>query len=167
MGAVGAAGAEIDENLVRNDLSDLERSEHLAERKRLYLLKHPETKRGGDQRSESARSKRNDFVSFGADTAEKTGRTERAVQQDVQIAESIPEDVRDALRDTPIADSKTDLLGMAERGGALRGGTSARCEADHSLSALDAATDVRIMDPVIGSILTLLLLLAIARIVLR
>jgi ParB family chromosome partitioning protein len=40
--------AEIDENLIRNDLSDLERAGHLAERKRLYLLKHPETRRGAD-----------------------------------------------------------------------------------------------------------------------
>lgn len=90
--------AEIDENLIRNDL---ERSEHLAERKRLYLLKHPETKRGGDQRSDAARSKRNDFVSFAADTAAKTDRTERAIQQDVQIAESIPEDVRDRHSKAP------------------------------------------------------------------
>jgi ParB-like chromosome segregation protein Spo0J len=29
--------AEIDENLIRNDLSDLERSEHLAERKRGHV----------------------------------------------------------------------------------------------------------------------------------
>jgi ParB family chromosome partitioning protein len=108
--------AEIDENLIRNDLSDLERAEHLAARKRWYLAKHPETKRGGDQRSEAARSKRNDFVSvpsFADDAAQKIGVTPRAVQQDVQIGESIPEDVRDALRDTPLAESKTDLLAMA------------------------------------------------------
>lgn len=105
--------AEIDENLIRNELSDLERAEHLSARKGWYEAKHPETRRGGDHRSEAARSKRNDFVSFAADTAAKTGRTERAVQQDVQIAESIPEDVRDAIRDTPLAGSKTDLLAMA------------------------------------------------------
>lgn len=109
--------AEIDENLIRNDLSDLERSEHLAERKRLYLLKHPETKRGtaGANASNSAQGKgvANETVSFATDTAEKTGRTERAIQQDVQIAESIPDDVRDAIRETPLADSKTDLLDMA------------------------------------------------------
>ncbi len=43
--------AEIDENLIRNDLNDLERAEHTSERKRLYLVKHPETEnvnvRGG------------------------------------------------------------------------------------------------------------------------
>jgi ParB family chromosome partitioning protein len=107
--------AEIDENLIRNDLSDLERSEHLAERKRLYLVKHPETKQGGDRRSDAAKSNRNDFVSFATDTAEKIGRTPRSVRQDVQIAESIPEDVRDAIRDTPLVDPNTDLVAMVRR----------------------------------------------------
>jgi len=105
--------AEIDENLIRNDLSDLERAEHLSARKGWYEAKHPETRRGGDRRSEAARSNGNDFVSFGADTSQKTGRSERAVQQDVQIAQSIPEDIRDAIRDTPLAESKTDLLAIA------------------------------------------------------
>ena len=104
--------AEIDENLIRNDLSDLERSEHLAERKRLYLLKHPETKQGvagGKARQGSA----SEMISFADDAAQKIGVTRRAVQQDVQIAESIPEDIRDAIRETPLATSKTDLLAMA------------------------------------------------------
>lgn len=113
LGDIDRKLAEIDENLIRNELSDLERSEHLAERKRLYLLKHPETKRGGDRRSESARSNGNVFRSFAADTAEKVGVTERSIRQDVQIAESIPEDVRDAIRETPLAESKTDLLAVA------------------------------------------------------
>lgn len=106
--------AEIDENLIRNDLSDLERSEHLAERKRLYLLKHPETKRGGDRGNQHTGGKRQtETISFSQDAAEKIGVTDRSIRQDVQIAESIPADVRDALRDSPVADSKTDLLEMA------------------------------------------------------
>lgn len=106
--------AEIDENLIRNDLSDLERSEHLSRRKHLYLLKHPETKRGGGAGLPGGGKAKSETVSsFAADTSAKTGRTERAVQQDVQIAESIPEDVREAIRETPLADSKTDLLAMA------------------------------------------------------
>lgn len=112
--------AEIDENLIRNELSDLERTEHLAERKRLYLLKHPETKRGtaGANASNASQGKGyatadSAVASFAADTAAKTGASERSVRADVQIAESIPEDVRDALRETPLADSKTDLLDIA------------------------------------------------------
>lgn len=106
--------AEIDENLIRNELSDLERSEHLAERKRLYLLKHPETKRGGAPGLPGGGKAKTEMISsFAQDAAEKIGVTDRSIRQDVQIAESIPEDVRDAIRDTPIAESKTDLLDIA------------------------------------------------------
>ena len=106
--------AEIDENLIRNDLNDLERSEHLAERKRLYLLKHPETKRGGAPgKAGGGKSKSAESASFAEDTSEKTGRSRRVVEEDTQIAESIPEDVREAIRETPLADSKTDLMKMA------------------------------------------------------
>jgi len=114
--------AEIDENLIRNELRTLERSEHLAERKRLYLLKHPETAKGvaggkaggnGRPKSSGVATAESAVATFAADTAAKTGASERTVREDVQIAESIPEDVRDALRDTPLADSKTDLLDIA------------------------------------------------------
>ena len=95
--------AEINENLIRNDLKDLERSEHLAERKRLYLLKHPETKQGaqgGGRNSKGTRRKTETAdsavsVAFADDTAAKTGQSVRTVREDVQVAESIPEDVLD------------------------------------------------------------------------
>jgi ParB family chromosome partitioning protein len=104
--------AEIDENLMRSELSDLERSEHLASRKRWYETKHPETRRGtaGGRARQGIAS---EIISFAEDAAQKIEKTVRSIQQDVQIAESIPEDVREAIRETPLADSKTDLLAMA------------------------------------------------------
>jgi ParB-like chromosome segregation protein Spo0J len=44
---------EIDENLARNDLSLLERAEHLCRRKELYEQLHPETRKQGRQPWES------------------------------------------------------------------------------------------------------------------
>lgn len=107
--------AEIDENLIRNELTELERSEHLKRRKELYEARHPETKRGGDYGNQytGGRSRLNDTVSFSQDTAAKTGQSERTIQRDVRIAQHIAEDVKDAIRDTKIADSKTDLLELA------------------------------------------------------
>lgn len=108
--------AEIDENLIRNDLSDLERSEHLAARKGWYEAKHPGSvnpnKRGGPGRGNKTMAD-SAIVSYAADTAAKTGVSERTIREDVQIAESIPEDVRDAIRETLLAESKTDLLAIA------------------------------------------------------
>lgn len=111
--------AEIDENLVRQNLNALELARQTARRKELYLKLHPETaagaKRAAGMNKALGRGNVGEIISptFAADTAEKTGRTARAVQQDVQIAESIANDVADAIRDTPLADSKTDLLAMA------------------------------------------------------
>ena len=44
--------AEIDENFVRKDLSDDEFRELLLRRKEIYESLHPETRRGGDRKSE-------------------------------------------------------------------------------------------------------------------
>jgi N6-adenosine-specific RNA methylase IME4 len=89
----------------------LERGEHYARRKPIYEQLHPEAAtHGGDRRS-----KRNDFVlnSFADDTAAKTGVTPRTVQQEVQIATNLLPEVKELVRDTPFADSKTDLLALS------------------------------------------------------
>ena len=48
--------AEIDENLMRNDLSELMQGIHHARRKRIYEQLHPETKAGGDRKSEERKN---------------------------------------------------------------------------------------------------------------
>jgi len=70
---IDARLAEIDENLIHSDLSVLERGEHLVERKRLYLLKHPDTAAGvagGKARQRSA----TETVSVAAFATETAGR---------------------------------------------------------------------------------------------
>lgn len=108
--------AEIDENLIRNELTQLERAEALARRKELYEAKYPEAKAySSEKQRQRASGEPRETVSpgFAADTAAKTGLTPRTIQQDVQIATKIVPDVRDAIRDTPLADSKRDLLELA------------------------------------------------------
>ena len=102
--------AEIDENLVRNDLTVLERSEQLARRKEIYEALHPDAKKPKGGRP----AKNSETIStFSKDTATKSGISERTVRHEVQIATALPQEVRDAIRGTEIADSKTDLLALA------------------------------------------------------
>jgi N6-adenosine-specific RNA methylase IME4 len=84
--------AEIDENLIRADLSAAERALHLKERKRVYEALYPQTKAGGDRKSAKAKSNRQngELISrFTKDTAEKTKRSERTVQRDIARADKI------------------------------------------------------------------------------
>lgn len=104
--------AEIDENLIRNELTDLERAEALARRKEIYEAKYPEAKRGtagaiASNKSLGRKIATSETVSFANDTAAKIGLTPRTIQQDAQIATKIAPDVRDAIRNTPIAASSS------------------------------------------------------------
>ena len=101
---------EIDENLIRNELNALERGEQLKKRKDLYEAKFPETKRGGNRKSNPENQTIDSIVSFTKDVAQKAKISEANVFQSVQVATRIPEAVRDAIRHTPIADNKTELL---------------------------------------------------------
>lgn len=111
--------AEIDENLKRNELTALEQGEHLARRKEIYEALHPETRhvteRGGTGRGNKTTDTMSDVLppSFTEDTAAKSGVAARTIRRDVKIGRDIAEDVRDAIRDTPLADSKMELLELA------------------------------------------------------
>jgi ParB family chromosome partitioning protein len=107
--------AEIDENLIRNELNALERGEQLAKRKGLYEAKYPQTKQGGapGKAGGGKTAKSADSASFAKDTAAKTKQSARTIAEDVQIANQITEPVRNSLRDTPTADSKSELLTIA------------------------------------------------------
>jgi N6-adenosine-specific RNA methylase IME4 len=81
--------AEIDENLIRADLSPAEQAAHHAARKEIYERLHPETKRGvagGKARQGSA----SDNLSFAEDTAGKTGVNKRTVERSVARGRDIP-----------------------------------------------------------------------------
>jgi len=69
---------KIDENLMRVELTELERADHLARRKDIYIARHPETRHGGDRSSRQ----NGDLAAtdrFTADTEKKTGLDERTI----------------------------------------------------------------------------------------
>jgi ParB family chromosome partitioning protein len=105
--------AEIHENLIRNNGTQLEQSEWLAEDKKLYEQLYPETKRGvagGLARQGAATEK----ISFAEDTAKSTDLTPRSVRMKVSRAENIPQDIRDLIRETSIADNGSELDKIAK-----------------------------------------------------
>ena len=88
---------EIDENLVRADLTALDRAAFLSARKELYEQQHPESRRGGDQRT--GRS----VPSFVAASADTTGWAPRTIQRAVAIHEGLAPAVRQQIAGTLLA----------------------------------------------------------------
>jgi len=88
--------AEIDENLMRGELSPAERAIHIAERKRLYEELNGKAKANSAKAANTAMGRNvnaESAVTFTADTVAKTGRSERAVQVDASRGSKI-----DAIR---------------------------------------------------------------------
>ncbi|MBB4007788.1 MT-A70 family methyltransferase [Allorhizobium taibaishanense] len=94
---------EIDENLIRADLTPSDRALFLHRRKEIYLVKFPDTANGavGNGRTklrqigEATEAKR-----FTAATAEATGQKERTIQRDVERGEKISRTALQMLRGT-------------------------------------------------------------------
>ena len=99
--------AEIDENLMRNDLTVLEQGEHLVRRQELVGWKNGMNQHtvGGGETVSPPKST--------PEIAKEIGLTERAAQHRMQAARNIAPEVKDAIRNTEIANSTTQLLELA------------------------------------------------------
>ena len=80
---------EIDENLMRADLTPLDRSRFLVARKKIHLELHPDRRRGGDRKSrdriDRLRSYPDPQPSWAAETAERISLSPRTIQRAVTI----------------------------------------------------------------------------------
>jgi ParB family chromosome partitioning protein len=105
---VQARLAEVDENLVRNDLSPLEWAIHFAERKAIYEALNPVAGHGGDRRSQSAKlgtwSER-----FTAAAAKRFGLSETSIQRAVERYKNIDPDVRHQIADLALSRKGVEL----------------------------------------------------------
>jgi len=114
--------AEIDENLIRNDLNHLERAENLARRKEIYEELYPETKHGAMNKSnnygkdlektDSDFSKKESFVKS---TAKLTNISPTIIKEEIALSNNIIPEVKDIIRNEPIADKKTELLKLSKQ----------------------------------------------------
>lgn len=102
---------EIDENLMRRDLSELDRGASLAEKKRLHIELDPNAVRGkaGAQARWSALPK----LGFASLTEKKLGLSRSAVNRAIQRYEALRPEIRELIHDTWIAKNGTCLDQLA------------------------------------------------------
>jgi len=104
---------EIDENLIRRELTALDRARFLAERKRIYEQLNPGARHGGDRRSDQAANLAT--WSFAADVAEKTGLSERTVRRACELAAKLSPEVVDRVAFSELADNQAALEALAKQ----------------------------------------------------
>lgn len=110
--------AEIDENLIRSELSDAERARSVARRKAIYETLNPEAafeaRPGRAGKSRQVGDNSVPAERFTAATARATGRSERAVQRDAERGTKIEKPVLDQIVGTSL-DKGAELDALAKR----------------------------------------------------
>ena len=94
---------EIDENLMRADLTELERGEHLRRHREIF-----EARRSAEKIPTSRSNK-----GFDQDTADQTGMEKSTVRKSRRRAEKIAPKVKDAIKAMPAADKGVELDAIA------------------------------------------------------
>lgn len=106
--------AEIDENLVRSDLSPLEWAEHFAERKTVYEALHPETRHGGAPKGGKVANLATWSERFTASAAKQFSMSERSISRSVERYRKIDPNVRARIASTALARKGSDLDALAK-----------------------------------------------------
>jgi N6-adenosine-specific RNA methylase IME4/uncharacterized ParB-like nuclease family protein len=137
--ALEAELAEIDENLMRAELSPAERAAHHARRKTIYEELHPDTKptnRGGPGRAKQTRGHNgHESVRYTKETAAKTGQSERTVRREASRGAAIADIA--ALAGTSL-DKGDELDALAKLGEVARVKLMERAVAGEKVSAKQA-----------------------------
>ena len=111
--------AEIDENLVRNELHFLDRDDWMKRRKEIYETLYPETKKGTAQAlsmNKSLGNNVNEIISptFTEDASTKTGQSKRNVELSIQRAKAFTPEQREILKQVDISQTKATELARLE-----------------------------------------------------
>ena len=102
---------EIDENLCRRDLTELDRATFLAERKAVWIRLHPETAVVGRKKLKTNLSL---IPTFAADAAERLGLSPRSVDRAIRRSVALRDDVKALLAHSKWADNGAVLDGLSK-----------------------------------------------------
>lgn len=147
---VEAQLAEIDENLVRADLTPAQREALIARRKELYEQKNPETKptkEGGAGRRKATRRQNGDDTPdrFTKEVSKLTGKSERSVQRSAtrgkKLKTVLPRVVKTSL------DKGTELDALAKLPDDKRDEVVAKAEAGETVSAVEVLAQCKPPEP--------------------
>lgn len=114
--------AEIMANVNREDLTKLERAEHLAALKATWEELNPSARHGGDRRSAAVRAVKEAeaeaqdqgaILALCSEVAEKTGLSRRSFFRAVEIAKGLTDATKDRIRDTWLEDHQAGLQDLA------------------------------------------------------
>lgn len=111
---------EVLENLGRNELTALDRAQHLFELKRVYEKLYPEAKNGGDRKSDAAKENQNEIISFRSDAAQKIGLSERSIELAVKLWKGLSKNTRTSVQGTSLANHQAGLFALASVGAKMQ-----------------------------------------------
>jgi ParB family chromosome partitioning protein len=109
---------EIDENLMRAELTEFERAKLLARRKEIYDQLHPETRWGYASLGNLKPFRNTEILpgqnfwtrGFVAEVSEELGLSEKTIYEYLEIGQRIKGEVEEMIRGTELEDRKMDLL---------------------------------------------------------
>jgi len=105
---------EVLENLGRNELSALDRAQHLFELKEAYEAIYPETKKGGDKQTDEARENLSEKISFRSDAAQKTGLSERSIEMAIALWKGLSPETKKRVAGTKWAKHQSTLTALSK-----------------------------------------------------
>lgn len=110
---------EIHANLIRNELTALDRTVFVGELAGIFAAEHADARHGGDRRSKKWREKNQlanlaNWSSFSKEAARRTGLAERSIRRTRELFAKLSPGALALIRGSKVADNQAQLQALAE-----------------------------------------------------